>query len=132
MYPSITDEMSLPYNVQPCNAIDMENIEDAEVLGSIHTREVRGYNHEKEDVRTYMDEAIEMDDTRDVYEEFIDNDGLEDNLKVLGELQVENNVDACPILNPTLEWFTSNTWDNIHDPSTSMETCLTSWQPRTS
>ena len=26
-----------------------------------------------------MDEAIEMDDNRDVYEEFIDNDAPEDN-----------------------------------------------------
>ena len=44
-----------------------------------------------------------MDDTQDVYEEFIDNDGLEDNPKLLDELQVENNVDVSPIPNPTLE-----------------------------
>ena len=70
-----------------------------------------------------------MDDTWDVYEEFIDNDGPEDNPKLLDELQVENNVDACLISNPTPEWFTSNTWDNIHDPSPSMETGLMSWRP---
>ena len=57
----------------------MDNIEDAEVLGSIHTREGWGYTHGNEDVQTYMDEAIEMDDNRDVYEEFIDNDRPEDN-----------------------------------------------------
>ena len=39
VYPSVTAEMSLPYNVQPCNAVSMDNIEDAEVLGSIHTHE---------------------------------------------------------------------------------------------
>ncbi|XP_075665267.1 uncharacterized protein LOC142634914 [Castanea sativa] len=70
-----------------------------------------------------------MDDTRDVYEEFIDNDGLEVNPKFLDEVQVENNVDACPNLNPIPEWFTSNTWENIHDPSPSLETGLMSWRP---
>ena len=70
-----------------------------------------------------------MDDTRDVYEEFIDNDGPVDNLEFLNELEVENNVDACPNSNPNLEWFTSNTWDDIHDPSPSLETGLMSWRP---
>ena len=129
VYPSVTAEMSLPYNIRPCNAVDMDNTENAEVLRSIHTREVQGRIDGNEYVQTYMDEAIEMDDTRDVYEEWIDNDGSEDNPEFLDELQVENNVDACPIPNPTPEWFTSNTWDNIHDPSPSMETCPTSWKP---
>lgn len=105
----------------------MDNIEDVEVLGSFYTHEVRGYTHKNEDVQTYMDEAIKMDDTWNVYEEFINNDGLEDNPEFFDEQRVENNMDACPIPNPTPEWFTSNTWDNIHDPSASMETCLTSW-----
>ena len=63
MYPLVTAEMPLPYNVQPCNAVDMDNIKDAEVLGTIHTREVQRYTHENEYVQTCMDEAIEMDDT---------------------------------------------------------------------
>nr|POF27369.1 hypothetical protein CFP56_14486 [Quercus suber] len=129
VYPSVTAEMSLPYNVGPRNAVAMDNIETAEVLGSIHTREGRGYTEENADIQTHLDEAIEMDDTQDVYEEFIDNDVPEDNLKFLDELQVENNVDACPNPNPNPDWFTSNTWDNIHDPSPSLETCLMSWRP---
>ena len=32
----------LPYNVQPCNEANMDNIEAAEVLAAIHTREVGG------------------------------------------------------------------------------------------
>ena len=48
----------------------MDNIEDAEVLGSIHTREGQGCTHRNEDIQTYLDEAIEMDDTRDVYEKY--------------------------------------------------------------
>ena len=43
--------------------------------------------------------------------------------------QSENNVDAYPNPNPNPEWFTSNTWDDIHDPSPSLETGLMSWQP---
>ena len=104
----------------------MDNIEYTEVLGSIHTREGRRYTHGNDDIQTYLDKAIEMDDTRDVYEEFIDNDGPVDNLEFLNVLEVENNVDACPNLNPNPKWFTSNTWDDIHDPSPSLETGLMS------
>nr|POF11065.1 hypothetical protein CFP56_76579 [Quercus suber] len=107
----VTADTSLPYNVGPYNAVAMDNSEDAEV-----------YTHENEDIQTNFDDAIEMDDTRDMYEEFIDNDGPEDNPEFLDEVEVENNVDACPNPNPIPDWFTSNTWDNIHDPSPSMET----------
>ena len=75
-----------------------------------------------------MDEAFDIDANRDVYEEFIDNDSAEDNPEFFDELQLEHNVDTCPILNPTPKWFKANTWDNIYDPSPSMETCLTSRQ----
>nr|POE67513.1 hypothetical protein CFP56_36679 [Quercus suber] len=113
VYPSVTADTSLPYNVGPSNAVAMDNIEDAEVLGSIHTREGRGHTQENEDIQTYLDKEIEMDDTRDVYEEFIDNDGLKDNPEFLDELQVENNVDACLNLNPNPKWSTSNTWETF-------------------
>ena len=39
VYPSVTPGTSLPYNFQPWNGVAMDNTEDAEVLGSIHTRE---------------------------------------------------------------------------------------------
>ena len=79
MYPSVTPGTSLPYNCQPWNGVAMDNTEDAEVLRSIHTREDEGYTYRNEDIQTYLDEATEMDDTRDVYEEFIDNDGPVEN-----------------------------------------------------
>nr|POE85726.1 hypothetical protein CFP56_07186 [Quercus suber] len=109
VYPSVTEETSLPYNVGPRNAVAMDNTEAAEVLGFIHTCEGRGYTEENEDIQTHLDKAIEMDDTRDMYKKFINNDGLEDNSKFLDELQVENNVDACTNPNPNPNWFTSNT-----------------------
>ena len=42
----------------------MDNTENAEMLGSIHTREDQGYTHRNEDIQTYLDEATEMDDSR--------------------------------------------------------------------
>ena len=45
MYPSATLRTSLPYNCQPWNGVAMDNTKDAEVLGSIHTREDEGYTH---------------------------------------------------------------------------------------
>ena len=39
-------------------------------------------------------------------------------------------MDACPKPNPNPEWFTSNTWDDIHDPSPSLQTGLISWRLR--
>ena len=129
VYPEVTAEMSLPYNVRPSNAVAIDNIEDAEVLGSIHPCEGRGYTNGNEHNQTYFDEAIEMDDTRDVYEEFIDNHGVDDNPDFVDEVEVENNVDASPNPNPNPEWFTSNTWDNIHDPSPSLESGLMCWRP---
>lgn len=63
-----------------------------------------------------------------MYKDFIDNDGVKDIVEFLDELHVEDKMKACPILNPTPEWFTANMWDNIHDPSPSMKTYVTSWQ----
>nr|POE92511.1 hypothetical protein CFP56_37955 [Quercus suber] len=63
VYPSVIAETSLPYNIGSCNVVVMDNIEAAEVLGSIHTRDSRGYIEENEDIQTHLDEAIEMDDT---------------------------------------------------------------------
>ena len=57
-----------------------------------------------------------------MYKEFIDNDGLVDNLEVLDDLQVEQKDEACLNTVPIPKWFTSNTWDNINDLSPSLGT----------
>nr|POE81826.1 putative inactive receptor kinase [Quercus suber] len=60
--------------------------------------------------------------------EFIDTDGLVDDAEVLDGPQIENNEEDCPTIVPIPEWFTSNTWDNINDPSPALGTGhLTSW-----
>ena len=61
VYPSFTQDTPLPSNVQPCNEADMDNIEEAEVLGVIHTREVQGSTHKNEHVQTYVVEAFDID-----------------------------------------------------------------------
>ena len=106
----------------------MDNIEKAKVLAAIHMNEVCNCSHENEYVQSNVDEAYDIYARQDVYEEFIDNDGVEDNVEFFDELHVEDNMETCPILDPTPEWFTENMWDNIHDPSPSTEMCVTSWQ----
>nr|POF12328.1 hypothetical protein CFP56_73629 [Quercus suber] len=116
VYPSIADATPLPYNTQSCNAVDdLDNTGEAELLGTTQTHDVGGSSHAYDDVQAYMDGRLDIDASRDVCEEFIDNDGLMDNPEVL------DNKEACPNTVPILEWFTSNIWDNINDPSPSLD-----------
>ena len=51
-----------------------------------------------------------------------------DEAEVLDGTHIENNEEDCPSTVSILEWFTSNTWDNINDPSPALGTRqLTSW-----
>ena len=79
------------------------------MLGATQTHDVGGSSHAYEHVQAYMDGGLDIDASQDVYKEFIDNDGLVDNLEVLDDLQVEHNEEAFPNAVPILEWFTSNT-----------------------
>ena len=90
VHPSFADATPLPYNTQPCSAVnDLDNTKEAEVLGTTQTHDVGGSIHAYEHVQAYMDGRLDINPTRDVYEEFIDNDGSVDNPKVLDEPQVE-------------------------------------------
>nr|POE82518.1 hypothetical protein CFP56_72257 [Quercus suber] len=118
MHPSFADTTPLPYNTQPCSAVnDLDNTEEAEVLGATQTHDVGGSSHTYEHVQAYMDGGIDIDASQDVYEEFIDTDGPVDEQKVLDGPQIENNDEDCLTIVPISEWFISNTWDNINDPS---------------
>ena len=97
-------------------------------MGATQTHDVGGSSHTYEHVQAYMDGGIDTDASRDVYEEFIDTDGPRDETEVLDGQHIENNEEDCPTIVPILEWFTSNTWDNINDPSPALGTGqLTSW-----
>ncbi|XP_023895519.1 uncharacterized protein LOC112007411 [Quercus suber] len=118
--PSFADATPLPYNNQPCSAVD--DVDETEVLGTTHTHDVGGSSHMYEHVQADMDGGIDIDASRDVYEEFIDTDGLVDDAEVLDVPLIENNEKDCPTTVPIPEWFTSNTWDNIKDPSPTLGT----------
>ena len=45
------------------------------MLGVTQTHDVKGSSHAYEHVQAYMDGGLDIDANRDVYEEFIDNDG---------------------------------------------------------
>ena len=79
------------------------------MLGTTHTLDVGGSSHAYENVQAYVDGGIDIDGSRDVYEEFIDTDGLVEDAEVLDGPQIENNEKDCITTVPILEWFTSNT-----------------------
>ena len=120
VHPSFVDAAPLPYNNQPCSAVD--DLDNIEVLGATHTHDVGGSSHTYEHVQADMDEGIDIDANRDVYEEFIDTVGSVDDAEVLSVPQIENNEEDCPTTVPIPKWFTSNTWDNINDPSPALGT----------
>ncbi|KAK9983157.1 hypothetical protein SO802_032682 [Lithocarpus litseifolius] len=118
VHPSFADTTPLPYNTQPCSAVDdLDNTKEAAVLCAIQTHNVGGSIHTYEYVQAYMDGGIDIDASRDVYEEFIDTDGPVDEAEILDGPQIKNNEEDCPTIVPISKWFTSNTWDNINDPS---------------
>nr|POF02057.1 b3 domain-containing transcription factor vrn1 [Quercus suber] len=123
--PSFADAMPLPYNTEPCSAVD--HLDNTELLGATQTHDVGGSTHAYEHVEAYMDRGIDIDASRDVYEEFIDTDGPVDEAEVLDGTQLKDNEEDCPIT-VIPGWFTSNTWDNINDPSPALAPEeLTSW-----
>nr|POE76108.1 hypothetical protein CFP56_05072 [Quercus suber] len=72
--------MPLPYNNQPCKVVDgLDNTKESEALGATETHDVGGSSHAYEHVQAYMNGGLDIDASRDVYEEFIDNDGPVDN-----------------------------------------------------
>ena len=72
--PSFADATPLPYNTQLCSVVD--DLDNTEVLGATYTLDVGGENPAYEHVQAYVDGGIDIDGSRDVYEEFIDTDGL--------------------------------------------------------
>ena len=99
--------MPLPYNTQPCSAVD--DLDNTEVLGATQTHDVGGSSYAYEHVQAYMDGGIDIDASRDEYKEFIDTDGPVDKAKVLDGTQIENNEEDCTSTVSIPEWFTSNT-----------------------
>ena len=92
------------------------------MLGATQTHDVGGSSHTYEHVEAYMDGGIDIDTNRYEYEDFIDTNGPVDEAEVIDGTQIENNEEDCPSTISIPEWFTSNTWDNINDPSPALGT----------
>ncbi|KAK7843198.1 hypothetical protein CFP56_012798 [Quercus suber] len=91
--------------------------------------ELHGGTFENEDDYRVADDATHIDVTRDDFEEFLDTRGEHKDVDHIEDMVVEDNRDTCPGPDPTLEWFTKNTWDNIFDPSPVMQAEVSSWTP---
>ena len=75
------------------------------------------------------DDATQIDVTRDAFEELLDTMGEHENVDHVEDVVVEENRETCPDPNPTPEWFTQNTWDNMFDPSPVMQAEVLPWTP---
>ncbi|KAK7845370.1 hypothetical protein CFP56_009451 [Quercus suber] len=91
--------------------------------------ELHGGTFENEDDYGVVDDATHIDVTRDDFEEFLDTMGEHEDVDHIEDMVVEENRDTCPGPDPTPEWFTKNTWDNIFDPSPTMQAEVSSWTP---
>ena len=91
--------------------------------------ELHGGTSENEDDHGLNDDATHIDVTRDDFEELLDTMGEHEDVDHINDVVVEENRDTCPGPNPTPEWFTKNTWDNMFDPSPIMQTEVLSWMP---
>ncbi|XP_023879394.1 uncharacterized protein LOC111991812 [Quercus suber] len=91
--------------------------------------ELHGGTFENEDDYRVTDDATHIDVTRDDFEEFLDTMGEHEDVNHIEDVVVEENRDTCPGPDPTPEWFTKNTWDNMFDPSPVMQAEISSWTP---
>ena len=56
--------------------------------------------------------------------------GEHEDVDHIEDVVVEENRETCPDPDPTSEWFTQNTWDNMFDPSPVMQAEVLPWTPR--
>ena len=84
---------------------------------------------ENEDDHGLGDDATHIDVTRDDFEELLDTMGEHENVDHIEDVVVEENRETCPGPDPTPEWFTKNTWDNVFDPSPVIQAEVLSWMP---
>ena len=91
--------------------------------------ELHGGTSENEDDHGLGDDATHIDVTRDDFEEFLDTMGDDEDVDHIEDVVVGENRDTCPPPDPTPEWFTQNTWDNMCDPSPVMQAEVSSSTP---
>ena len=75
------------------------------------------------------DDATHIDVSRDDFEELLDTMGEHKDVGHIEDVVVEENRETCLGPDPTPEWFTKNTWDNMFDPSPVMQAEVLPWTP---
>ena len=84
---------------------------------------------ENEDDHGLGDDATHIDVTRDDFEELLGTIGEHEDVDHIENVVVEENRETCLSPDPTPEWFTKNTWDNMFDPSPIMQAEVLPWTP---
>ena len=113
----------------------VKSTKDEEGLQQVHEGEhlshdeLHGGTSENEDDHGLSDNATHIDVTRDDFEELLDTMGEHEDVDHINDVVVEENRDTCPGPDPTSEWFTKNTWDNMFDPSSVTQAEVLSWMP---
>ena len=88
----------------------------------------RGTSDNNQNYHRLDDDASQIDVTRDDFEELLDTMGEHEDVDHIEDV-VEENRETCPDPDPTPEWFTQNTWDNVFDPSPVMQAEALPWTP---
>ena len=91
-------------------------------MNSIEGQE--GYQEVHEGGHLSCDDATHIDVTRDEFKELLDTVGEHEDVDSIEEVLAKENRDTCPSPDPMSEWFTKNTWDNIFDSSSVMQTAI--------
>ena len=68
----------------------------------------------------------EIADVPPFHREMSYNDEYVDHIE---DVVVKENKETCPSPDPTPEWFTQNTWDNMFDPLPVMQAEVLPWTP---
>ncbi|KAK9993410.1 hypothetical protein SO802_023113 [Lithocarpus litseifolius] len=135
-YQGCTENTGDGYSNEPCQTFPHVNsTEEEEEPQEVHKGEhlshdeLHGGTSENEDDHGLGDDATHIDVTRDDFEEFLDTMDEHEDVDHIENVVVEANRDTCPSPDPTPEWFTKNTWDNMFDPSPIMQVEISSSIP---
>ena len=123
------------YDSEPLQTFPHVNSTEEERPQQVHEGEhlshdkLYGGTSKNEDDHGLGDDVTHIDVTRDDFEELLDTMGEHEDVDHNEDVVVEENRDTCPGPDPTPEWFTKNTWNNMFDSSPVMQVEVSSWTP---
>ena len=130
-YQECAENIGAGYSSEPWQTFPHVNqTEEEEGPQQVHEGEHLSHDggtSKNEDDQRLGDDATHIDVTRDEFEELLDTMGEHEDFDYIEEVVVEENRDTCLGPDPTTEWFTKNTWDNMFNPSSVMQAEVSSW-----